>query len=183
MKLNGVREAIHDATALHLMKREGLDPFRYGCHVDRSSSGSADSIIVSSIESGRILSTIEKQQPMVRDWLLFAYGADTNQTKNRRAFLTHGLYRRFLQDDEADLPTRLTFCSLAVDDARSRYTNGRTLSSEAFCTVIGITGNIWKKNGWNKKLKKMQNQLEIFDREGLAAVEETVEQLKKGSEE
>lgn len=182
MKLHGVREAIHEATALHLRKRNGLDPFRYGCHIDRSASGSADSLIVDAIEAGRILSSIEKLRPMVRDWLLYAYGADTGYSKNKRAYLSHGLYRIHLQDGPATMPVRLTFSGLAVDDARSRYTNGRSLSHLAFCTVLGLQEFTWKRDGWKGKLEDLQQEIERLDREGLAQVEETIDKLRSGTE-
>ena len=179
MRLAGARQAIHDATAIHLLQRDGLDPTRYGCRISTSSMGSANSLILDAMEAGRILAVIDRQRSHVRDWLLYAYGAETSFS--RLSYLRSYLFDRLFRTESRNERRRAKIaklCALAVDDLKQRYNNGRSTPQAFFCSEIEISEPNWRRDGFDKIVGGCHAELQAMDRIGLYAVSDVIRRLR-----
>ena len=181
MKLQSARKAIHDATSLDVHGVSG-DWQKYGCHIQKSSIGSVDRMIVDRIEAGYILKAVYDQLPHVRDWLLYAYSFDAD--KNHKAFLAAHLFQRLFQSERFSGHARLRrLADVAVDDFKARQVNHRSLPIAYICNRISegesrkIFESNYKRDGWDKLMLKTQDLLDTFDRIGLSAVAVVINKL------
>lgn len=178
MKLGSVRDAIHDATAIHLLNRAGLDPFKYGTRIDKSSFGSANSIIVDAMEAGRIIGAVESQPEHIRCWLMYAYAAVTDQ--KYKPPLQVRLFNILFSSRAKRLKERLLrVCGAAVDDLKMRYNNSRSFEDSYLAIQVGCAESTYNET-YKKSLVGVQKELQRFDSEGLAKVSDVIDELKWG---
>lgn len=176
MRLFGARRAIHDATAIHWLKGEGLRRELYGCKIDRSPSSSADRIIVDGLEAGRILAAVDAQSEPVRMWLYLAYGVEA--PAHYRGCLVEELWRDLFQAKAAHRWPRLRrLAGAAIDDYRLRVLQGRELPLVALCYSVGADPAHWWRDGWGRRLRLVQERLNAWDGEGLRAVAAVIGEL------
>lgn len=182
MHLGGARQAIHDATALHLRNgspvQAAIERAAWGVPID-SSPRANNNMVMDLVEAGRILRAVDEQPGPVRDWLLYAYAAEWEM--RHRDYLVRALFLEAHQD-EADMTKRARLsrlARLAVEDMRMRTLSGgaRKVRAVTMAADLGVADNHWRRDGWHRELKAYQWTLDRYDRRGLAAVSEVVDAL------
>lgn len=184
MRLRDPRTAIHDATAIHL-HTPNVDV--YGCKIDISASNDNGGLIVNMLEAGEILNAISRQSNIIKNWLLYAYAA---QTTNEIKYLQTLLFNELFDD----YPNRqwdrlLKLCAIACEDYKIRTINGRAMPKCTIATVIGVNAQNLERDGWVKNDKTgKRGRLELIhefiadqDAKGLAVVRGVLDRLN-GSE-
>jgi hypothetical protein len=180
MNWSGARQAIHDASCLHLLQRGGLDTMKLGVRVDRSAGSSSTSAILDQFVAAKINGTIERQRPMIRDWLTYAY--TWQPSPNLGAVVGEQVYRMDFQRLRIKHAARRArihrLCSLTVDDYRMRAnSDGRTRLPRAYMAAeLGGDESHWRR-AWGAEYDTACRRLEEWDRIGLAAVSALLDEL------
>lgn len=178
MKLGDTREVIHNALAIGQ-----LTPVQenYGTRIDHSPASSANNLICSYVEAGRILDAIDKLSDNCQWWLYCAYAPNDNNTVNFASHLGDELFRKYFQSDKEKRWPRLRRLSrIAVLDYKNRVNNGNPLTDAFISSQIGIHAPHYVERGWMKKLKTAQEELARLDLIGLEAVRAEVRRLRYG---